>query len=420
MTASDRRTVASVAELLAALADETATHIVVAGQLVDVPAFRLPPGRRLSGEAAGAALRFAAGGDGVELTADNALADLAIVCDPDRRAVHNDLTQARLGRLELETLDVTGAVRIVVDGEVRSGHVAARSVHVEAADVRGVGERPKGFGVEVVAGAFTVWNRQADADVIITADIDQVSAGVAGAPVRGGGVFLSGAGETGGQLIVSRLAAGAIFSDGGIARGTPDRICCGVFVGQGAVADEVVNRGPVTTYGANDMVLDNWGQVDRWRAMEKITSLGPSGIGFVNFGALGDLELAAPIETFGKGARGFNVYDGQLRRAVFERIVTHGDGAVGLQVSRPVGEITVRQGVETFGGTGESLVKGVQTTLSAIAFSVKPGGSIERVEIAGGVRTHGPGVDALELHGRIGALSIAGAAEPAGGGFAGI
>lgn len=43
------------------------------------------------------------------------------------------------------------------------------------------------------------------------------------------------------------------------------------------------NRGPVVTYGVNDMVLDNWGNVDRWIVEQKLTSYGPSGIGFVNF-----------------------------------------------------------------------------------------------------------------------------------------
>jgi hypothetical protein len=65
-------------------------------------------------------------------------------------------------------------------------------------------------------------------------------------------------------------------------------------------------------------------------------------------------------------------------------------------VSQPVGEIKVRRGLETYGGKGESLVKGVVVNLSAIALSVKPGGSIERVQILGGLVTHGPGVEALE------------------------
>jgi hypothetical protein len=84
-------------------------------------------------------------------------------------------------------------------------------------------------------------------------------------------------------------------------RGTPDRVSGGVFVVYGVYADLVRNRGPVTTYGANDMVLDNWGIMDPWVADDKITSHGSSAIGFVNFGTINVLAMKAPIETFGQG-----------------------------------------------------------------------------------------------------------------------
>ena len=99
------------------------------------------------------------------------------------------------------------------------------------------------------------------------------------------------------------------------------------------------NRGPVMTYGVNDMVLDNWGVVDRWTAEAKITSHGPSGIGFVNFGIVHELKVNAPIETFGQGARGFNVYTGAVNLAEFDRLTTHADGAVGIQISQPIGRL---------------------------------------------------------------------------------
>jgi hypothetical protein len=76
---------------------------------------------------------------------------------------------------------------------------------------------------------------------------------------------------------VSRLVTGAVFSDGGIAPGTPERITGGVFVVHGAFVDLVRNCGIVTTYGPNDMVLDNWGTVDHWIAEAKVTSHGPTG-----------------------------------------------------------------------------------------------------------------------------------------------
>ena len=223
--------------------------------------------------------------------------------------------------------------------------------------------------------------------------------------------------STGGRLVAGRLETGAIDSDGGIAPGTPDRITGGVFVVSGAFVESLRNHGPVTTYGPNDMVLDNWGTVDHWIADGKVTSFGASGIGFVNFGTVNLLELNAPIETFGQGSRGFNVYAGTVKSAAFERVITHADGAVGIQISQPVGQIIVRRGIETFGGTGDSLVKGVVVRLSATALSVKPGGSASKVAVAGGLITHGEGVNPLELHGAIDSLEITEGFAAVGGGF---
>jgi hypothetical protein len=109
-----------------------------------------------------------------------------------------------------------------------------------------------------------------------------------------------------------------------------------------------------------------------------------------------------------------------VHTAEFERIVTHADGAVGVQISQPVGEITVHRGIETYGGTGDSLVKGVVTKLAAVALSIKPGGSARKIAIAGGLVTHGAGVNPLELHGQVCSLQITEGAAAAGGGFDGI
>ena len=62
-----------------------------------------------------------------------------------------------------------------------------------------------------------------------------------------------------GTVHVSTLRTGEIHTDGGVPAGTPDPISGGVFVISGAVVDQVASTGPVTTYGQNDMVLDNWG-----------------------------------------------------------------------------------------------------------------------------------------------------------------
>lgn len=407
MTASSI-VVSSVAELVRAVRDAGIRQIAVSGELADVPTLRLSPGQVLLGQGDDAALIFTAGIDGLQLSTDNEVHSLHLVASSDRRAIHNDTQVESLGRLVLGEVTTIGQVQILARDKVRSGHVEVAGLDVVSADARAQADRPQGFGVHVLQGAFTLWNMQADATVVISARLVGLSAGRAAAPVFGSGIFVSGAGFEGGRLTVSLLETGEIHSDGRIPPGTPDTITGGVFTVFNAFVDTVRNLGPVVTYGQNDMVLDNWGSVDHWVAEEKITSYGPSGIGFVNFGLVNELEVEAPIETFGQGARGFNVYAGTVNRAVFDRITTHADGAVGIQISQPIGYLSVRRGLETFGGTGDSLVKGVVLKLSAIALSVKPGGSAREIDIDGGVTTHGDGIAPLEMLGVVGRLSIEG------------
>jgi len=415
---SPERPVANASELAAAISDPAPSGILVTADIADLRTFRLPPGRILKGvHQRPVTLHFAPGEDGVQLSSDDRIESVAIHTDPDRRALYNDTGVGSLGRLVLRDLSIVGTIRLLARDQVRGGHIDAENIDIVSADARGFGDRPTGYGVEVIPGAFVLWNQQADPNTVVTADLTGLAAGRAGAPVRGSGIFVSGAGETGGRINVRRLETRAVYSDGGIVPGTPDRISAGVFVVYGAFVDEVRNAGPVTTYGPNDMVLDNWGTVGRWTAEEKITSHGPSGIGFVNFGTLEVLEVKAPIETFGQGSRGFNVYTGTVHTADFERIITHADGAVGIQISQPVGDITVRRGIETYGGTGDSLVKGVVVKLAAIGLSVKPGGSARSISISGGLVTHGVAVNPLELHGSIGRLQVADGFTAAGGGF---
>lgn len=398
----------STEELLAALATTRPGPILLGASLHDVPTLYLAAGQSLRAISPQAALHFGKGQDGICLSTDNQLDGLQLVTETNRRAIFNDYRMASLGRLILQNLQINGVVQILARDNIRSGHVEAHNIDIVMADARSYDARPKGYGVEVIPGAFTLWNQQSDSAVTISADLTGLSAGRVGAPVKGSGIFVSGAGDTGGRLVAKRLETRAVYSDGGIAAGTPDRISGGVFTVYGAFVDRVVNHGPIVTYGPNDMVLDNWGWVDHWLAEDKITSYGPSGIGFVNFGTVRHLQINAPIETFGQGARGFNVYTGTVQLAEFDRITTHADGAVGIQISKPVGTITVRRGIETHGGTGQSLVKGVVTTLSAIALSVKAGGSAQKVDIAGGLITHGEHIPPLEMQGSINTLLISG------------
>ena len=403
------RRVNSVEDLVGTAGDNQAREIVLTTDLSEVPPIGLLPGQALrsnSGEPR--TLIFREHVDGVRLSSDNRIEGVDIVTSPDKRAIWNDYSVGSLGEISLRSVRATGRVQILAKENIRAGRVEVDGLEIPSADARREEERPQAYGVRVLQGAFTLWNMQADEDVVLSANLANISVGRLGAPVLGSGVFVSGAGDKGGRVNVELLETGAVYVDGKIPPGTPDEISGGVFTVYGAHVDLVRNSGPVVTYGANDMALDNWGVVDRWIAQGKVSTFGPSGIGFVNFGSIRDLRVEAPIETFGKGARGFNVYSGTVERAEFDRIVTHADGAVGVQISQPIRSLIVRRGIETFGSEGPSLVKGVVQTLSAIAFSIKPGGSARTVRIEGGLKTHGKGIPPLEQQGVVDELVISG------------
>lgn len=400
-------TVHTLDELLQSLKNPHVAVIAVEGFLSEVPGFRLSPHQAIRGRSSGlAGLKFHQGTDGIQLSSHNSVSALMVMTDSDRCAIWNDESAEDMGLLHLADLQTVGRVRILARDNVKAGHIEVQNLDIMAADSRSATERPNGYGVSVLQGAFTLWNLQSNPASKITADISGLSVGRATAPVFGSGVFVGGFGDTGGSVQIQQLVTGPVYSDGRITPGTPDLITGGVFVVHGATVDLVNNEGPVTTFGANDMALDNWGTVDRWVAAEKITTYGASGIGFVNFGVTREIKLASPIETFGQGARGFNVYAGTVETANFDRIVTHGDGAVGIQISQAIGKISVANGVETFGGIGPSLVKGIVQELSAVGLSIKLGGRARAISIHGGLKTHTSGVSPLEQSGTIDRLLI--------------
>jgi hypothetical protein len=403
------RRVNSVEDLVEAAGDNEARDIVLTTDLSEAPPIALLPGQELRSDSGGPrTLTFREHSDGLRLSSNNRIEGVNIVTSPDKRAIWNDYSVGSLGEVSLRSVRATGRVQILAKENIRSGHVEVEGLEIPSADARSGEERPQAYGVRVLQGAFTLWNMQPDEDVVLSASLANISAGRFGAPVLGSGVFVSGARDKGGRVNVELLETGAVYADGKIAPGTPDEISGGVFTVYGAYVDLVRNSGPVVTYGANDMALDNWGVVDRWIAQGKVSTFGASGIGFVNFGSIRDLRVETPIETFGKGARGFNVYSGTVERAEFDRIVTHADGAVGVQISQPIGSLIVRRGIETFGGEGPSLVKGVVQMLAAIALSIKPGGYARTVRIEGGLKTHGKGIPPLEQQGAIDELVISG------------
>ncbi|MBS1971171.1 MAG: hypothetical protein JSU04_12735 [Bdellovibrionales bacterium] len=393
-------------ELLAAINNPASRVLELQTSLLLPFSLTLPPGVHLRGVDQQKCVLSFNNGDGIGLTADNEIANLTVLAPHSHRAIFALSDRADLGTLKLKNLTVTGQIQILTRVGTKKAKLFADQIDVIACDARKYSEQPQKYGVNVYQGAFTVYNFNGDSESLIEATLTNISIGRKGAPVFGSGLYISGFGDTGGRVEVDQLTTGEVHATGMIPYGTADIITGGVFVVYGAHVKKAVHHGSVVTYGVNDMVLDAWGKVDHWIAEKPLLSYGPSGIGFVNFGVVENFEAQDKIETFGLGARGFNQYDGTIGKAKFASITTYGDGSIGMQVSKPVGSIEITGSVKTHGSVGATLVKGVIMNLPANAISVKPGGEIRELIVAGDVHTLGRDVTSLEIEGKILTLSV--------------
>jgi len=159
-------TVATVEALIAATKDSGIQRIAISGHLTHAPSVRLSPGQSLRGADEGASISFTDGTDGLQLSSDNRIHNLRLDASPEKRAIFNDTSVNHLGRIELRGVTTKGRVQILAGGKVRGGHIDVHGLDIIAADARGERERPHGYGVYVLHGAFTLWNMQEDASVV--------------------------------------------------------------------------------------------------------------------------------------------------------------------------------------------------------------------------------------------------------------
>jgi hypothetical protein len=399
----------SFADLAVALANSGPCNLQLQSSVLCPSPITLPPGFVLSGKNKERCILSFSNGDGVGLTADNRVEKLTLMTTPSCRAIYLQGGFDDMGNIELSELAITGQVSLIVRAGTTHLNLGVDDIHIAACDSRHYSEQPQKYGVNVYQGALTVYNFNSDAKSEISAALANISIGNRGAPVIGSGIFISGSGDDGGTVTLDELTTGAVYSNGMLPSGTADIITGGVFIANGVNAKLVEHLGEIVTYGVNDMVLDAWGAVESWIAHAPLVSYGPSGIGFVNFGAVGNFVAERELVTYGAGARGFNQYDGSVKCASFHSIETFGDGSVGIQVSRPVGIISVKNSVTTHGSVGSTLVKGVNVSLAADAISVKPGGAIDRLEVGGDLATFGSDVTTFAVEGgAVKALEITG------------
>ena len=115
--------------------------------------------------------------------------------------------------------------------------------------------------------------------------------------------------------------------------------------------------------------------------------------------------MQAPVVTTGGRVRGFNPYDGSLKSASFHSIKTTGDGSVGIQVSKPMGSLTVHHDVVTTGGEGTSLVTigGALRTEgpNVVTLEVADGATIANLMVGGGIEATGAGSHPTGIQGNV-------------------
>src|SRR5690349_19811741 len=101
-------TVTTVEDLVTASKDDSVRHILIQGELHEVPPIALGQGVTLSGSSPGATLTFAQGADGIGLTGENTVNRLGLHTDPTCRSIF--LNPSASGTFRLTDLTVTGQV----------------------------------------------------------------------------------------------------------------------------------------------------------------------------------------------------------------------------------------------------------------------------------------------------------------------
>jgi hypothetical protein len=252
--------------LVAATGDKTVQRIAVSGHLTNAASVCLGPGQSLRGADDNAIITFAPGADGLQLSSDNRIHNIRLETTPEKRAIFNETSVASLGQIELRGVTTIGRVQILARDKVRGGHVDVNGLDIIAADARGESVRM------VMASMFSkahsrsgTCNRTTASSSARTLSASQPDATVRrfeAAASSSAAQATKAAGSSCGGWRPTRFTAMVGF------RRTP-RTSSQEESSQSTAPTSM--RGPVTTYGVNDMVLDNWGTVDRWIAEDRMT-----------------------------------------------------------------------------------------------------------------------------------------------------
>jgi hypothetical protein len=110
-----------------------ARHLVVCGNIANVPSIRLAPGQTLTGNGDNASISFVKGVDGLQLSSNNEVRNLRLETSAGRRAIFSDTTVVRLGTIRLIRITTVGQVQLLARDTVRSGHVEVDRLDITSA-----------------------------------------------------------------------------------------------------------------------------------------------------------------------------------------------------------------------------------------------------------------------------------------------
>ncbi|MGL4293715.1 MAG: hypothetical protein ACRCSQ_09090, partial [Bacteroidales bacterium] len=342
------RIINTVEELVAASQDRTARYLILRNDLENVPSINLMPFQSLNGEFDGRKIVFKSGVDGFCLSKGNELKNLMIEASPDKRAIYQDPEMESLNTHHLTRISVTGQISFIVDNRTKKGRIEASFVHVKNASMIHLTDCPNRFSVDMMQGAFTVWNKSED-NTEIEVDITHFSCGGETNPIKGSGLVLCGTEQRMGSVLVNILSCGHIYTKGEIGKGVANLVAAGIGICYRTLVKHMDVYGRITCYGGNEMGLYNWGVIEHATITDRIETHGANGCGFINAGNTGKINFMHEIETFGTGARGFYMFNGAAKDIHFDRIVTHGDAASAIQFDRYIDRISISRGIEVFG-----------------------------------------------------------------------
>jgi hypothetical protein len=393
---------------VAASQDRTARYLILRNDLTNVPSIALLPFQSVSGEFDGKKIEFAPGIDGFRLSKGNELKNLTIVASPDKRAIYQDPDAESLATQHLHRLNVTGQISFVIGSATKKGRIDASFVHIAQASTMHYADRPNRFGVDMVQGALTIWNRSEET-VEIEVDIAHYTCGSEAEPVNASGLVIAGApDEQAGSVKVNFLSTGAIYTKGEIAKGVADLVGAGISVGYNVLVRHINIYGHIVCLGGNEMGIYNWGTIERGSMTDRIETRGSNGCGFINAGIVNRFDFIADIETFGVGARGFYMFDGTIKDIHFNKITTHGDAACGVQFDRYIDVMSFSKGIETFGNAINVLFADTVVKASADAVSLKQGATVRLLKVTGDLVSHGEDVHTISDEAAIEKLLVSG------------